>query len=65
LGLIPARLFTGRATGPTGGHSDRAAALIIGAPCGCCNAMVYCMAITTVPTRCKLVREQMRQGATR
>ena len=35
-----------------------------GAPCGCCNAMVYCMAIADGADEVrKLVREQMRQGA--
>src|SRR3982074_3894327 len=46
--LLPGpRLFiAGRAIGPTGGHSDtRRRTDYQGAPCGCCNAMVYCMAI--------------------
>jgi imidazolonepropionase-like amidohydrolase len=66
-GLIPGpRLFiSGRAIGPTGGHSDaRRRTDYQGAPCGCCNAMVYCMAIADGADEvCKLVREQMRQGA--
>ena len=66
-GLIPGpRLFiSGRAIGPTGGHSDsRRRTDISGAPCGCCNAMVYCMAIADGADEVrKLVREQMRQGA--
>src|SRR6266498_5280942 len=47
-GLLPGpRLFiSGRAIGPTGGHSDsRRRTDYQRAPCGCCNAMVYCMAI--------------------
>ena len=65
-GLIPGpRLFiSGKAIGPTGGHSDSRRRTDIGAPCGCCNAMVYCMAIADGPDEVrKLVREQMRQGA--
>jgi imidazolonepropionase-like amidohydrolase len=65
-GLIPGpRLFiSGRAIGPTGGHSDSRRRTDQGAPCGCCNAMVYCMAIADGPDEVrKLVREQMRQGA--
>ena len=66
-GLIPGpRLFiSGRAIGPTGGHSDsRRRTDVAAAPCGCCNAMVYCMAIADGPDEVrKLVREQMRQGA--
>jgi imidazolonepropionase-like amidohydrolase len=66
-GLIPGpRLFiSARAIGPTGGHSDsRRRTDILGAPCGCCNAMVYCMAVADGPDEVrKLVREQMRQGA--
>jgi imidazolonepropionase-like amidohydrolase len=66
-GLIPGpRLFiSGRAIGPTGGHSDsRRRTDVAAAPCGCCNAMVYCMAIADGPDEVRrLVREQMRQGA--
>jgi imidazolonepropionase-like amidohydrolase len=66
-GLIPGpRLFiSARAIGPTGGHSDsRRRTDVLGAPCGCCNAMVYCMAVADGPDEVrKLVREQMRQGA--
>jgi imidazolonepropionase-like amidohydrolase len=65
-GLIPGpRLFiSGRAIGPTGGHSDSRRRTDLGAPCGCCNAMVYCMAIADGADEVrKLVREQMRQGA--
>jgi imidazolonepropionase-like amidohydrolase len=59
------RLFiSGRAIGPTGGHSDSRRRTDSGAPCGCCNAMVYCMAIANGPDEVrKTVREQMRQGA--
>jgi imidazolonepropionase-like amidohydrolase len=65
-GLIPGpRLFiSGRAIGPTGGHSDSRRRTDSGAPCGCCKAMVYCMAIADGADEVrKLVREQMRQGA--
>lgn len=66
-GLIPGpRLFiSGRAIGPTGGHSDSRRRTDTGAPpCGCCNAMVYAMAIADGADEVrKMVREQMRQGA--
>jgi imidazolonepropionase-like amidohydrolase len=66
-GLIPGpRLFiSGRAIGPTGGHSDSRRRTDTGAPpCGCCNAMVYAMAIADGADEVrKVVREQMRQGA--
>jgi len=66
-GLIPGpRLFiSGRAIGPTGGHSDSRRRTDSGAPsCGCCNAMVYAMAIADGADEVrKMVREQMRQGA--
>src|SRR5476649_1603638 len=66
-GLIPGpRLFiSGKAIGPTGGHSDsRRRTDYQGAPCGCCNAMVYVMAVADGADDVrKCVREQMRQGA--
>jgi len=65
-GLIagPRLFISGRAIGPTGGHSDSRRRTDIGAPCGCCNAMVYCMAIADGPDEVRrLTREQMRQGA--
>src|SRR5947208_16300039 len=66
-GLIPGpRLFiSGRAIGPTGGHSDsRRRTDYQAAPCGCCNAMVYVMAVADGADDVrKCVREQMRQGA--
>ena len=66
-GLIPGpRLFiSARAIGPTGGHSDSRRRTDSGTPsCGCCNAMVYSMAIADGPDAVrKAVREQMRQGA--
>jgi imidazolonepropionase-like amidohydrolase len=66
-GLIPGpRLFiSGRAIGPTGGHSDsRRRTDYQQASCGCCNGMVYCMAVADGPDDVrKQVREQMRQGA--
>ncbi len=66
IGLLPGpRLFiSGRAIGPTGGHSDSRRRTDQGAPCGCCNAMVHAMAIANGPDEVrKTVREQMRQGA--
>ncbi|MBN9487926.1 MAG: amidohydrolase family protein [Alphaproteobacteria bacterium] len=65
-GLIagPRLFISGRAIGPTGGHSDSRRRTDIGAPCGCCNAMVYCMAVADGPDEVRrLTREQMRQGA--
>jgi imidazolonepropionase-like amidohydrolase len=66
-GLIPGpRLFiSGRAIGPTGGHSDSRRRTDQSMPsCGCCNAMVYSMAIADGADEVrKAVREQMRQGA--
>jgi imidazolonepropionase-like amidohydrolase len=65
-GLLPGpRLFiSGRAIGPTGGHSDSRRRTDTGAPCNCCNAMVYSMAVADGPDAVrKAVREQMRQGA--
>ncbi len=66
-GLIPGpRLFiSGKAIGPTGGHSDsRRRTDYQGQTCSCCNAMVFGMAIADGADEVrKLVREQMRQGA--
>ena len=66
-GLIPGpRLFiSARAIGPTGGHSDSRRRTDYGMPsCGCCNAMVYSMAVADGADAVrKAVREQMRQGA--
>jgi imidazolonepropionase-like amidohydrolase len=66
-GLIPGpRLFiSGKAIGPTGGHSDsRRRTDYQAAPCGCCNAMVYVMAVADGADAVRgCVREQMRQGA--
>jgi imidazolonepropionase-like amidohydrolase len=65
-GLFPGpRLFiSGRAIGPTGGHSDSRRRTDMGARCGCCNALVHGMAIADGADEVrKCVREQMRQGA--
>src|SRR5437667_2413097 len=65
-GLIPGpRLFiSGRAIGPTGGHSDSRRRTDGGAPCGCCNAMVFTMALADGPDDVRRsAREQIRQGA--
>ncbi|MBS0221686.1 MAG: amidohydrolase family protein [Proteobacteria bacterium] len=63
--IVGPRLFiSGRAIGPTGGHSDSRRRTDTGAPCGCCNAMVYCMAVADGADEVRrTVREQMRQGA--
>ena len=64
--LLPGpRLFiSGRAIGPTGGHSDSRRRTDGGAPCGCCNAMVFTMALADGPDDVRRsAREQMRQGA--
>src|SRR5438309_9809877 len=59
LGLLPGpRLFiSARAIGPTGGHSDSRRRTDLGAPCGCCNAMVHAMAIAN---RADEVRKTVR-----
>ena len=59
------RLFiSGRAIGPTGGHSDSRRRTDGGAPCGCCNALVFTMALADGPDEVRRsAREQMRQGA--
>jgi imidazolonepropionase-like amidohydrolase len=66
-GLIagPRLFISGRAIGPTGGHSDsRRRTDYQQAPCGCCNAMVHAMCVADGPDDVrKQVREQMRQGA--
>jgi imidazolonepropionase-like amidohydrolase len=65
-GLLPGpRLFiSGRAIGPTGGHSDSRRRTDIGAPCGCCNAMAFTLALADGPDEVRRsTREQMRQGA--
>ena len=65
-GLIagPRLFISGRAIGPTGGHSDSRRRTDQGAPCGCCNAMVHAMCVADGPDEVrKQVREQMRQGA--
>ena len=66
-GLIPGpRLFiSAKAIGPTGGHSDsRRRTDYQPASCGCCNGMVYVMAVADGADEVrKCVREQMRQGA--
>jgi imidazolonepropionase-like amidohydrolase len=63
--LAGPRLFiSGRAIGPTGGHSDSRRRTDYGTSCGCCNAMVHGMAIADGADEVrKTVREQMRQGA--
>ena len=64
-GLITGpRLFvSGRAIGPTGGHSDSRRRTDSGPSCICCNALAFsmCLADGEAEVR-KAVREQMRQG---
>jgi imidazolonepropionase-like amidohydrolase len=63
--LVGPRLFiAGRAIGQTSGHSDQRRRTDPGAACGCCNAMVFTMALADgeVEVR-RAVREQLRQGA--
>ncbi|HEX6774766.1 MAG TPA: amidohydrolase family protein, partial [Methylomirabilota bacterium] len=63
--LAGPRLFiSGRAIGPTGGHSDSRRRTDGGAACGCCNAMVFCMSLADGADEVRRsAREQMRQGA--
>jgi len=65
-GLLPGpRLFiSGRAIGPTGGHSDPRRRTDGESPCHCCNAMVFMLALADGADEVRrTVREQMRQGA--
>src|SRR5438093_5191818 len=63
--LAGPRLFiSGRAIGPTGGHSDSRRRTDGGSSCGCCNAMVFCMSLADGADEVRRsAREQMRQGA--
>ena len=66
-GLIagPRLFISAKAIGPTGGHSDpRRRTDYQQASCGCCNGMVYVMAVANGADEVRAcVREQMRQGA--
>ena len=65
-GLLPGpRLFiSGRAIGPTGGHSDSRRRTDGAAACRCCNAMEFTMALADGADEVRrAAREQMRQGA--
>jgi len=65
-GLLPGpRLFiSGRAIGPTGGHSDPRRRTDGEPPCRCCNAMAFTLALADGADEVRrAVREQMRQGA--
>src|SRR5262245_22069820 len=65
-GLLPGpRLFiSGRAIGPTGGHSDSRRRTDGDAGCHCCNAMAFTMALADGADEVRrAAREQMRQGA--
>lgn len=64
-GLAPGpRLYiSGRAIGPTGGHSDGRRRTDTGPTCYCCNAMAFTMRVADgIPEVRKAVREEMRQG---
>ncbi len=65
-GLLPGpRLYiSGRAIGPTGGHSDSRRRTDGEPACRCCNAMAFTLALADGPDEMRrAVREQMRQGA--
>ncbi|HXJ79779.1 MAG TPA: amidohydrolase family protein [Candidatus Methylomirabilis sp.] len=65
-GLLPGpRLFiSGRAIGPTGGHSDPRRRTDGEPPCRCCNAMAFTLALADGADEVRrAAREQMRQGA--
>jgi len=65
-GLLPGpRLFiSGRAIGPTGGHSDSRRRTDRGASCDCCNALVFAMRVADGVDGVRMaVREELRQGA--
>src|SRR5262245_18981986 len=65
-GLSPGRrlFISGRAIGPTGGHSDPRRRTDGEAPCRCCNAMVFTLDLADGADNVRrAVREQMRQGA--
>jgi imidazolonepropionase-like amidohydrolase len=65
-GLLPGpRLYiSGRAIGPTGGHSDPRRRTDGEPSCRCCNAMAFTLALADGPDEVRrATREQMRQGA--
>ncbi len=64
-GLIegPRLFISGKAIGPTGGHSDARRRTDPGAACHCCNALAFAMGTADGDAEVrKVVREQMRQG---
>ena len=64
-GLIegPRLFISGRAIGPTGGHSDGRRRTDRGPLCHCCNALVFAMGTADGDAEMrKAVREEMRQG---
>lgn len=62
--IVGPRLFiSGRAIGPTGGHSDPRARTQAAMGCPCCDAMAFTMCVADgAPAVRREVREQMRQG---
>jgi len=65
-GLVagPRLFISGRAIGPTGGHSDSRRRTDGGSGCHCCNAMAFAMALADGADEVRrATREQMRQGA--
>src|SRR5262244_2241891 len=60
----PRLYISGRAIGPTGGHSDPRRRTDGEPSCRCCNAMAFTMALADGPDEVRrAAREQMRQGA--
>jgi imidazolonepropionase-like amidohydrolase len=59
------RLFiSGRAIGPTGGHSDPRRRTDYGLGCRCCNGMAFTMTVADGVDKVRAaVREELRQGA--
>lgn len=65
-GFLPGpRLFiSGRAIGPTGGHSDNRRRTDVHQHCRCCDGLVFTMAIADGADNVRaVVREELRQGA--
>jgi len=60
----PRLYISGRAIGPTGGHSDPRRRTDGEPSCRCCNAMAFTLALADGPDEVRrATREQMRQGA--
>lgn len=60
----PRLMISGRAIGPTGGHSDARRRTDTWKPCRCCDGVAFTMAIADGADNVRMaVREEMRQGA--